>query len=278
MAVTGFMEMGGKSFDSEGAVRRYTVNAEGESDPEDAVREWLEANTPITIAGHVRRSFQATEYPELEDVFECEVNYGAGGTPATAPAIPTGSMEYRFQFQAEGGLFFQSLETIASYAPDEETAPDLQGALGVERLDGQFVPAGIQVDPPPETFVLHYCPENAVVDESYQLLVESLCGCVNAFPYRGRPAGSLMLVRVNGGIRTGEDWSIEFGFGYVPNRESIPVGDNIVVDAKDGLDLLQVIYSDKEDLVADVLLQQPIAAYVERVWPRADFELLNLPL
>jgi hypothetical protein len=253
----------------------------GSSNPEEDVVDWLTANSPTTIAGLARGGFTLEEDGEIEDQFEAEVQYGVS-TPA--PPATGGTMEYRFNFQAHGAHIYQSLETLLYCTPlgcdaDPEVveAPNHHGALNVIRDGGPLHAEGFQIEPPAETFTLAYYPVNATVSGAYQLLVESLCGLVNNATFRGRPAGSLMLVRCTGGIRTGDDWSIDFGFGYVANDTNIPVGDEIIVTTKDGLDLLWPFYGDAVDGVANSLVKQPVAAYVERVWRRGDFNTLALP-
>ena len=85
-----------------------------------------------------------------------------------------------------------------------------------------------------------------------------------------------MLVRADG-QRQGGLWNLEFGFGYIANDVNIPVGDNIIVPAKDGMDLLWALDITGKDDTTKSLVTQPAAAYVERVWYRADLNLLNLP-
>jgi hypothetical protein len=254
--------------------RRYTVDVTGSSTPEEDVGIWVEANSPSMLAGLVRNDIEMEEYGELADQWLATAKYGELEETEQAAS---GSVEYRFNFQAQGIHVYQSLETIASYARTGETARDFKGAVNVVSDGGKLRTEGYQIDPPAETFSLNYYPVNAVVTAEYQLLVADLCGKVNDYEYRGCEAGSLMLVRVSGGVRTSEDWSIEFGFGYVPNQLDIPVGDDITVPSKDGLDLLWPFYGEDVDGDADALIKTPLSAYVERVWYRGNFDLLALP-
>jgi hypothetical protein len=261
--------------------RRYTIDASGEDEPEEYVLQWLEENAPASIAGLIPDGTGSIdENGEIEDLYEVEIGYGQIPEPAAPPS--TGEVEYRFNFQAQGAHVYFSRETLlfctengcSAFASDVE-AQDFKGAINVVSDAGKLRCEGMQIDPPAETFSLAYYPENAVVTSGYQEIVEGLCGKVNESTFRGKPAGSIMLVRVSGGVRTGEDWQIEFGFGYVPNDTEIPVGPDIVVDEKDGLDLLWAFTT--EAVVEGVLIKKPIAAYVERVWPRGDFSALALP-
>lgn len=262
--------------------RRYAVNVAGSSDPEEDVIDWVLANAPATLFGLVFNDITLQENPEIEDEWEATAQYGE--IEATAPPPAGGTMEYRFNFQAQGAHIYQSLSTIL-YAtaegcdadPSVVHARNFKGALNVVSDGGKLRCEGQQIEPPPETFTLAYYPVNATVSGAYQAIVEGLCGKVNNGTFRSKAAGSLMLVRVSGGIRTGEDWSIEFGFGYVPNAVNIPVGDAITVDAKDGMDLLWAFYGEVNDDDAKALVKQPLSAYVERVWERGDFSTLSLP-
>jgi hypothetical protein len=107
--------------------------------------------------------------------------------------------------------------------------------------------------------------------------VQSLCGKVNSATFRGYAAGQIMLVRVNGSTKNNVDWNIDFGFGYIPNSTDIPVGDRIVVESKDGFDLLWVFDDLEKVVAASAFLPRHAGALVERVYERADLSLLNLP-
>lgn len=263
-----------------GLGRKYVVDVAGSADPEQDVVSWVLSNAPSTLAGLVLNDITLEENPEVADLYEATAQYGTYGE---SPTFPSDSLEYRFNFQAQGGHFYQSLATIlystasgSNSDPAAVGARAFGGALNVIYENGK--PSrneGVEVQPPPETFTLAYYPVNATVSGSYQTTIEGICGTVNNATYKGRSAGSLMLVRATGGVRTGDDWSIEFGFGYVANQTNIPVGDDIVVTAKDGLDLLCPFYNDKID--AGSLIKSPFQATVERVWYRSNFSGLALP-
>lgn len=258
--------------------RKYVVDVTGSSDPEEDVVNWVLSNAPGSLNGLVLNDITMEENPDIADLYEAAAQYG---TQAEGPVFSSDSMEYRFNFQAQGGHFYQSLGTIlystssgSNATAATVSATNYGGALGVVRDNNGTHAEGLEVQPPPETFTLAYYPVNATVSSSYQNIIEGLCGKVNNATYRTKDAGSLMLVRVTGGVRTGDDWSIEFGFGYVPTQTSIPVGD-FTVSTKDGLDLLQVFYDPKVD--NNRLIQRPIQANVERIWHRGDFSTLALP-
>lgn len=266
----------------QGLSRKFVVDVSGSSDPEEDVVAWVLSNAPASIAGLVLRDVSLQEFPELEDHWEATAQYGT--IQLLQPPPESGAMEYRFNFQAQGAHIYQSLATMlystaegSDSDPSTVHARDFKGAINVVNDSGKLRCEGLQLEPPSETFTLAYYPVNAVVSSGYQQIVEDLCGKVNSGTFRSKAGGSVMLVRANGGVRTGDDWSLEFGFGYVPNATDIPVGDEITVASKDGLDLLWPFYGEKVDEDAKALIKQPVAAYVERVWPRGDFSALSLP-
>lgn len=268
--------MGSRGGSLQSIRRRYSVDASGEEFPEEYIGEWIELNAAPSISGLVPTQLAIDENPEIEDLYDVEITYGSTPPQPTAPS--TGSVDFRFNFQAQGAHIYQSLETIEAYVEGTPGTPAtglkiFKGAVNVVSDAGKLRTEGLQIDPPSETFTLSYFPENAIITPTYQKLIADICGTVNEFDYGEYPAGSLMLVRCSGGIRTNEDWSIDFGFSYIPNDTLIPVGD-ITIAEKDGHDLLWAFYA--EDVNGSYLVKKPTSAYVERVWRRTDFSLLGL--
>lgn len=184
----------------------------------------------------------------------------------------TGAVEQRFNFQAQGGHFYTSLSTVNSYGTNP---PDFKQAINVVKVDGTPRVEGANVSPPPETFTIAFFPANASVSDAYIKGVYDLVGAVNNASYNTFAAGELMLVRCAGGIRTNADFSIEFGFSYIPNTSSLSIG-GIGPITKDGHDLLWAYFEDVEDTTNDALVKNPTAIYIERVWNRGDFTDLSL--
>lgn len=308
LTITTFIEnVGSRHGNSKQASRSYTIAANNDGVPmtEDELSAFVNAEIgasfPLTLTNLKVSDASYTENTEIPGQFEVTINWDT----------PTETL-YRFNFQAQGGHFVQSLKTFSAWGTGFHAAttdpldlagagfPNFQGAIGVvPQEDGPPRVEGVDVQPPAETFTLTYHTDDTVVTPTYQRLVYNLCGKVNSVPFRGLPAGSTMLVRVNGEERrspTGHLWVIEFGFGFVANVDSttdpIIIGDGndsslskkIVITNKDGLDLVWLYREQVAPTAGDgygdgyrLVRPLPKVAYVERVWPRADLNALGLP-
>jgi hypothetical protein len=77
------------------------------------------------------------------------------------------------------------------------------------------------------------------------------------------------------GNHSDDAWALTFRFAASPNRQDLTVG-AITGIAKDGWDYLWVQYGNAVDADAQALIRSPVAAYVERVYPRGDFTALGI--
>lgn len=273
MPVTG-NELWGRSLSSDGAKRLYKLHGPA---TEDEVSDWIVAHAPDFVGGFPFASFSAEEDEDTAGDWDVQVDWGKPAVPKSLQQ--PGKAEFRFNFVAPGGHIYRSLQTISRTilpgASKDDIPPKFGGLINVVSDDGKYRAEGLNLSPPPETYSLSYTFNGGITDE-YEATVRSLAGKVNSVPFRNQPAGSVQLVRVSGG-RTSENQStVEFGFSFVENAVNIPVGD-ITVPAKDGHDLLWALNREKTDVAAGMVVIVPIAAYVERVFPRADLNLLNLP-
>ena len=282
MAAEGFEIAGSRRVTNTSAERQYRLT--GAVDEADVVA--FVSTLPAEVADFPFADFNAEE---LEEEGEGgDYNLSVLWSPQSLqPLGASASTEYRFNFQAASAHIQYSLQRISTWpAIYSETPNDnyplvnlnFDGAVGVRRdEEGKLQIEGLDLPVPAEVFQLIYYAPNEVVDAAYQSLVQSLCGKVNSVTFRGYAAGQIMLVRVNGSTKNSRDWQIDFGFGYIPNSTDIPVGDRIVVEAKDGFDYLWVFDAMLAVPLASEYLPSHAGALVERVYERADLSLLNLP-
>ena len=258
------------------AVRVYHVwDAPDEDDLVDAIN-----SLPDTVAGFPYSSFEAEEIEGCENSDEYTLSVTWGRTDSQPPSLAAGTSGYRFNFQAPSGHIKRALATIAEY---EDSAllpfgpPPMYGAINVVNLGTPDMKVeGLDLQPPPEVFAIPYNDVPDVITPAYLATVRALCGKVNSTTFYGAAAGEIMLVRADG-ERKGGLWNLEFGFGYIPNAVDLPVGDNITVSFKDGMDYVWALDTTQRDDTTKSLVIQPSAAYVVRVWERADLTALNLP-
>ena len=252
----------------------YTIH--GTADDAAALAA-LDEEAPSSYGALIRRR------RTLEPVFIDEENPGDcvwTGTaeyvrPEKKPKVPeTG--ESLFSFETGGGTqhITQSLETVGMYAAAGD-APDFKGAIGVTHDSVEGVDIVVPVYHFAET---HYLAD-AVVTNEYKGKLFRLTGKVNDAAFKGLDAGECLFLGASGSQRGGEDWEVAFKFAGSENRTGLTVGDIMGIDKK-GWEYLWVRYQDvTEDspgLVAPMVVKQPVAAYVERVYDYGSFADLGI--
>jgi hypothetical protein len=266
------IELRGRGGTDKALARKYEITgATDEADALDALVDFV----PTSLATLPLQGFSIEEIVDSKDNdhYFATAHYGT----AQKDDPEEDAVEYEFNFQAPSAHIYQSLQTISKTAASG-TARDFKGAINVVNDGGKLRVEGYNVAPPPVTFNLRYYPANGSITSFYQTTVENLVGLVNSTSFKGRPAGSLMLVQASGGARNNAGWNIGFGFAYIQNRTSLVVGD-ITVPSKDGMDLLWAYYEDEKDAAATGnigLIKKPKFAYVERIFYRGNFNALGI--
>ena len=240
----------------------YTIR--GAADESEAGTA-LAAEAPTLYQGLWRRERQIeavhvdTDNP-TKNIFKAKVLYG-----------PSDPSDFTTSFDTTGGSqhVTQSELTVNKYPAG---APDMQGAIG---FDGQRV-NGTDIVIPSYAFNETHPKPLAQVTAAYRHTLASLTGCVNNASFRGFAAGEVLFRGVSGQLVTIENdkkWQLTFQFAASPNRANIPVG-TITVAQKYGWDYLWVLYGENVD--GGRLVQQPQAAYVERLYPFGSFSDLGI--
>lgn len=225
----------------------------------------LAAEAPALYQGLWRKERQIeavhidTENPD-KNIFKGKVLYGLSDPS-----------DFTTSFDTTGGSqhVTQSELTVNKYPAG---APNMQGAIG---FDGQRV-NGTDIVIPSYAFNETHIKTQAQVNTAYRHTLANLTGGVNNDSFRGFAAGEVLFRGVSGQFITVENekkWQLTFQFAASPNRTNIPVG-TITVASKYGWDYLWVLYGENVD--TGRLVQQPIAAYVERLYPFVDFGNLNI--
>ena len=179
-----------------------------------------------------------------------------------------------FAFDTGGGTMHrnQSLKTV-SKAPND--APDFNGAIEV---DNEGNVNGVDVTMPVLNFTETHTMSGSRVTTSYKKNIAALTGTVNRSSFRGFAAGEVLFLGASGSKRSKKasaPWEITFRFAVSPNQSSVSVG-KLKVSNKKGWNYLWVRYADKVADNKKNVIKEPVAAYVEQVYPEGDFGNLGL--
>ena len=179
-----------------------------------------------------------------------------------------------FAFDTGGGTMHrnQSLKTVSKVPND---APDFNGAIEV---DNEGNVNGVDVTMPVLNFTETHVMKGSRVSTSYKKSVAALTGTVNRSGFRGFSAGEVLFLGASGtkrGKKNHSPWEITFRFAVSPNQSSLQVG-KLKVSNKRGWDYLWVRYADKVAENKKNVIKEPVAAYVEQVYPEGDFGNLGL--
>lgn len=220
--------------------------------------------SPLVYAGLVRK--ERSVDPIGPDLWRGVVTY------ARRKPKETGDSTYQFEVGGQQQKITQCIQRIAAYAPEGETAPDTGGAIGVTKDSVE----GCEIYIPTYQFSeTHYLPI-ATVSPAYKALLFAVAAApVNVGSWRGFQAGEVLFLGASGSQRGEEDWEVTYKFAASPNMTGIQCGE-IGPMGKQGWDYLWILYEDKEDDDAKLLVKRPRAVYVDRVYYRSDFVDLGI--
>lgn len=225
------------------------------------VKSTVEATIPAIYGGLPFQDYHIA--PQGGDVWEVSVRYGKKDPKETG--------ESAFSFDTGGGTthITQSLQTVNGYAPAGFNAPNFKGAIGVSHDSVE----GTDVSIPVYNFTETHYLSVATVTGAYKATLFALTGRTNNATFKGFAAGEVLFHGASGSLRGEDDWEITYRFAASPNVTGLTIGD-ITGISKRGWEYLWVRYADAEN--EQVLVKQPIAAYVEKVYEEGDFSGLGI--
>ncbi len=161
----------------------------------------------------------------------------------------------------------QSLFTRGIYAAPGKIAPNYRGAIGVS--DSGV--AGVDVTVPAFEFSVRKRFE--FVSTAYLLAMVAMTGRTNSTPWSIFAPGEALFLGGEGG-EDDQNWvDVTYHFAARPNELSLSIG-TITGISKRGWDYLWVKHT--EEVIGDRVLYVPEAAYVEQVYPEANFNALGI--
>ena len=265
--------------------RDQTINAKGEvteieipylvfeaADEDAALAAARSTATSRTVSGMVLDEVEVTERVN-KDTWKVKAIYK--DEDSDDPDEPDEEEETSsFAFDTGGGTMHrnQSLKTVSKVPND---APDFNGAIEV---DNEGNVNGVDVTMPVLNFTETHTMNGSRVTTSYKKSVAALTGTVNRSGFRGFSAGEVLFLGASGTKRSKKPnapWEITFRFAVSPNQSGLQVG-KLKVSNKKGWDYFWVRYADKVADNKKNVIKEPVAAYVEQVYPDGDFGNLGL--
>jgi len=239
------------------------------------VRALVEGTIPAIFRGMVFKNYRIDH--KGGGVWDVSVRYGQDDTesdeadPGGAPAQPGDQLGPSYTFETSGGTqhITQSLETISKHGKPGVNPPDFKGAIGVSADAVE----GTDITVPVFRFSETYSIPVPLITHAYKLQVFDLTGKVNNAAFKGFAIGEVLFLGASGSRRGLEKWEITYQFAASKNAVNLKVGDIQNINKK-GWEYLWVRYGDVED--QKVLIKQPEAAYVERVYEPGNFALLGI--
>ncbi|OHB56824.1 MAG: hypothetical protein A2Y07_06845 [Planctomycetes bacterium GWF2_50_10] len=184
-----------------------------------------------------------------------------------------GGADALYSFDTGGGSqhITQSFSTINRYAPAGKTAPNFEGAIGVDDNSVN----GCDIIVPTYSFSETYIMDASRITDAYKSTLFNLTGKVNSAPWRHYQQGEVLFQGASGSKRGKGDWELAFKFSASPNKTNVTIG-SITGISKKGWEYLWVRYADADDTGAKALIKKPLAVYIEQVYEYGNFAGLGV--
>lgn len=245
--------------------------------------------------GLIRGTIRLTQRGDM--IWYATANYTLFGGQTFAAVLPArdppevGTLTRSANFQAKDKRISRFIEPLAVYELEsleegaasenrishyddlkwliDATNPLFSEAKGRER----------KFEPLAESRTLTMYVPNIDVTDAYFDIIEDLVtnGSFNAGNWRGRPEGSVQIVRFSANERSADDWEFSFGFGYKATETEFRISDKLILPTVRGCDYY---WTDMESVFnSDSKRDEPVAtrAVLGRAWHLADFSVLGLP-
>jgi len=229
------------------------------------------------IAGNL--SYATVQY--IPDYAPLYPPVGIAGPIRPVPAAPGLNTplgaDFAFDLTAQTEHITQSKETISKTgrsnfptAGVNVTPPDNKRAIGIT-ADGNV--QGCDRFKPYLEWSTSKTFESITLDYIYKL--SKLIGTVNKAPFYGSAAGTQMFLGASGNTKDLNKCVVTFKFARQENITTpINICTGLDVPAKKAWEYLWVAYKNVED--ARQLTQQPVAAYVERIYDEGDYAIMGI--
>ena len=163
-----------------------------------------------------------------------------------------------------------SLGTVRAYAlKSGRAAPNFFGAINVTKDDVQ----GLDVMVPQMTFSETHKYDPATVNTGFLKKIHDYTGHVNTGMFRNFASGEVLFTGASGSYND-TLVTVTFNFQVGKNIDLNVAGTTV---SKGAFQYMWVYYEEAEDASSETIVKEPVAAYVERIYPNVQFSLLGLP-
>lgn len=247
--------------------------AKGSTDDQEMLEHALD-NLPSTYADMPRQSVKVEPLGgQLWDIVAVYEPNSVSNQQAPVPPPVVGDSS--FSFDTTGGTqhITQARALVQAYPhPDIGVVSDWKNAIGVTS-DGVN---GIDIVVPALAYKETHQIANATVVGGLVGAIHNLTGKTNNATFKGFAAGELLFLGAQGERRSSEDfWTITFMFQGSRNATLEPIGEIEDVEKK-GHQYVDVQYEDAEDETASMLVKEPIAVRVYKIYEEGDFSALGI--
>lgn len=269
-----------------GSLEYDVFNVPPGSDASD-VRAAVNAVAPTfwSVGGGYLPMFRATldAEPVGGHTWKAIVKYQRQGiTPSTTPPVDADPLDpgISFDLRGEPAHVQQSYSTYSSTPrPPLATAPNYSGAIGVNK-DGTA--EGVDVLTPALEFSVTRTFAAADVTHAYLKQIGALVGATNNAAWWAYQADEVRFLGATGAAQKDGSFPITYKFAVSYTQTSLQVAPAVAsmglgaltVPTKPGWYYLWVGY--KSVTGPNSVIDIPAYAYVEQVYPRADFTLLGI--
>lgn len=279
-----------ESRDSQSLTLEYFLRGlddDGGDDLDEVARALVVATAPTTFQGLLIDNIDmtylgggcATSSVRYSSWMPVNTGTGVGDDPSTSPPPPPpppapGEFEpipsgFSFSISGVTEKITQSKLTISKTKRGGGVAPDNKKAIGIT-ADGEV--EGCEAIKP--VFEWSVSRRFNYITMAYMKTVESLVGTVNHTTFYNWPAQSTLLLGVEGSSQNNGPLTISFKFRSGRNETDINICEGLTVPSKKAHEYLWVMYAPAPD--NNLLIMQPIAAYVERIYDLANFASLKI--
>lgn len=204
-------------------------------------------------------------------VYQVTGNYAEPDRAEKERRLDVGEKKLSFDTSGATVRVFTSRSTIAKHPT---TAGDYKGLIGVN-ASGE--PEGVDVVIPGLKITITSRLARASVDAAFVKTLARMTGTVNDADFYGFDPKELLFLGATGDVATVTDPELTFNFLASENVTGLEFGDITGVDKK-GHEYVWILYKDEKDAVASpaVLVQRPLAVYVEELYAEADWDELGI--